>query len=156
MSFIVAYCWAHYPATSCLPRICLRGNVFIEPLPNCGSTRHNILHNNIVMCIYNRNFRLKGLNWIVNTLKYVLWISFIYVYLTVTRMCLKSQTIPVPRDSVQASSTAYRVCKITDVINCTLMNACNTDSVGTNSRHISISFAEWKQDCKGVRELIIF
>jgi hypothetical protein len=43
--FFVGYCSILYPATGCLPRICLRGNVFIEPLPSSGSISHNILLN---------------------------------------------------------------------------------------------------------------
>jgi hypothetical protein len=31
-----------YLPTVCLPRICLRGKVFIEPLPSSGYARHNI------------------------------------------------------------------------------------------------------------------
>jgi hypothetical protein len=38
----VLYCCTHYLAVGCLPRICLRGNVFIEPLPSTGSIRHNM------------------------------------------------------------------------------------------------------------------
>jgi hypothetical protein len=30
-------------ATECFPRICLSGKIFIEPLPNIGPIRHNIL-----------------------------------------------------------------------------------------------------------------
>jgi hypothetical protein len=30
------------PSNGCLPRICLRGNIFIEPLPSSGSIRHSI------------------------------------------------------------------------------------------------------------------
>jgi hypothetical protein len=30
-------------SNGCLPRICLRGNVFIEPLPSSGSIRHTII-----------------------------------------------------------------------------------------------------------------
>jgi hypothetical protein len=41
--FVVAYCWRLYLATICLPRICLRGNMFIEPLPSSRTIRHNIL-----------------------------------------------------------------------------------------------------------------
>jgi hypothetical protein len=45
-SLDVLYCRVLlYVLTSngCLPRICLRGSVFIEPLPSSGSTRHNII-----------------------------------------------------------------------------------------------------------------
>jgi hypothetical protein len=38
-SSTVAYCCTHY-----LPRICLPGKVFIEPLPSSGSIRHNIFN----------------------------------------------------------------------------------------------------------------
>jgi hypothetical protein len=41
----VAYCCTCYPATSCLPRICLRGNLFIEPLPSSAS--HGRDENNV-------------------------------------------------------------------------------------------------------------
>jgi hypothetical protein len=40
---VVMYCCRLYLATGCLPRICLRGNVFTEPLPSNGSTCHNIV-----------------------------------------------------------------------------------------------------------------
>jgi hypothetical protein len=43
-STIVAYCCKHYLTTGCLPRICLRRNVFIELLPSNGPLRHNIKH----------------------------------------------------------------------------------------------------------------
>jgi hypothetical protein len=42
----VLYCLVFlYAITSngCLPRICLRGNVFIEPLPSTGSIRHILI-----------------------------------------------------------------------------------------------------------------
>jgi hypothetical protein len=39
---VVAYCCRRYLATGCLPRICLRGKMFIEPLPSSRSLRHNI------------------------------------------------------------------------------------------------------------------
>jgi hypothetical protein len=42
MAVIVAYCCTRYPATGCLPRICLRGNVIMEPLPISGSICHII------------------------------------------------------------------------------------------------------------------
>jgi hypothetical protein len=42
MSSIVAYCCTYYLAKGCLPRICLRGKVFILPLPSNGSIRHNM------------------------------------------------------------------------------------------------------------------
>jgi hypothetical protein len=41
MSSLVADCCTHYPPTGCLPRVCLRGNVFIEALPSSGSICHN-------------------------------------------------------------------------------------------------------------------
>jgi hypothetical protein len=41
MSSIVAYCCTHFQATA-LSQDCLRGNVFIEPLPSSGSLNHNI------------------------------------------------------------------------------------------------------------------
>jgi hypothetical protein len=34
---LVTYCCTCYPATNSLPRICLRGNLFIEPLPSSAS-----------------------------------------------------------------------------------------------------------------------
>jgi hypothetical protein len=37
----VTYSCRCYPATSCLPRICLRGNLFIEPLPSNGNPCYN-------------------------------------------------------------------------------------------------------------------
>jgi hypothetical protein len=40
----IAYCYTRYPATSCLPRICHGGDLFIEPLPSNGNPRYNILH----------------------------------------------------------------------------------------------------------------
>jgi hypothetical protein len=41
MSYILAYSLERvYLATGCLPRICLRGKVFIEPLPSSGYIRH--------------------------------------------------------------------------------------------------------------------
>jgi hypothetical protein len=43
MSLIVAHCYTHYPATGSLPRVSLRGNVFIEPLRSIGSICHSIL-----------------------------------------------------------------------------------------------------------------
>jgi hypothetical protein len=44
MSCIVAYSLERvYLGTGCLPRICLRGRVFIEPLPSSGSVRHSII-----------------------------------------------------------------------------------------------------------------
>jgi hypothetical protein len=42
MAVFVAYFCTLYPATDYLPRISLRGTVFIEPLPSSGSIRHNI------------------------------------------------------------------------------------------------------------------
>jgi hypothetical protein len=44
VSSIVTYCCTHYPATGCLPRACLRGNVCIEPLLSSGLIRHNIFN----------------------------------------------------------------------------------------------------------------
>jgi hypothetical protein len=41
MSVIVVYYCTHYPAMGCLPRKCLRGNMFIEPLPSSETIRHN-------------------------------------------------------------------------------------------------------------------
>jgi hypothetical protein len=41
-----------YLAMGCLPRICLRGNAFIEPLPSSGSIRHNMY-----MCPVPNGFR---------------------------------------------------------------------------------------------------
>jgi hypothetical protein len=38
----VAYCCTRYPATRCLPRICLCRNLFIEPLPSNGNPCYNI------------------------------------------------------------------------------------------------------------------
>jgi hypothetical protein len=40
--FVVAYCFRFYLATDCLPRICLRGNVYTELLSSNGSTCHSI------------------------------------------------------------------------------------------------------------------
>jgi hypothetical protein len=45
MSSIVAYSLERvFLTTGCLPRICLRGKVFIEPLPSSVSVRHNVLN----------------------------------------------------------------------------------------------------------------
>jgi hypothetical protein len=49
-STIVAYCCTHYLATRYLPRICLSGKVFIKPLPNNGSIRHNSEYSLAVTC----------------------------------------------------------------------------------------------------------
>jgi hypothetical protein len=43
MSFTVVYFCTQYRATVCLPRICLRGNVFIEPSASSWSICHNIV-----------------------------------------------------------------------------------------------------------------
>jgi hypothetical protein len=40
--FVVAYYCRLYLATGCLPRICLRGNVFTESFPSNESTCHNM------------------------------------------------------------------------------------------------------------------
>jgi hypothetical protein len=40
---LVAHCCTHYLVTDCLSRICLRGKVFIGPVPSNGSIRHSIL-----------------------------------------------------------------------------------------------------------------
>jgi hypothetical protein len=37
------YFCTHYLAMGCVPRICLRRKVFIEPLPSNGYMRHNII-----------------------------------------------------------------------------------------------------------------
>jgi hypothetical protein len=44
MSTVVSYCYRFYLAKGCLPRICLHGKVFIEPLLNNGDMRHNIMY----------------------------------------------------------------------------------------------------------------
>jgi hypothetical protein len=36
-------------ATDCLPRICLRGNLFTNPLPSIGCTCNNILESVLVV-----------------------------------------------------------------------------------------------------------
>jgi hypothetical protein len=43
--FVVTYCCKLDSETGCLPRICLRGNVFTESLPSNGCTCHNIIRN---------------------------------------------------------------------------------------------------------------
>jgi hypothetical protein len=47
--FIFAYCCRLYPAMVCLPRNCLRKNVFIEPLPSNGQMHHNI--RKLIVCL---------------------------------------------------------------------------------------------------------
>jgi hypothetical protein len=66
MFFIVAYC-THYLATACLQRTCLRGNVFIEPLPSSGSISHIVpslrllVPSSISVC--HRSFFSEGCAW---------------------------------------------------------------------------------------------
>jgi hypothetical protein len=64
-STVVAYCSRLYLGTGCLPRIGLRGNVFIELLPSNGSTCHNIKKQIVISvnwanfshCIYSLMYR---------------------------------------------------------------------------------------------------
>jgi hypothetical protein len=41
--FVVAYCSRLYLSTGCLPRLCLRRNMFFDPVRSRGSVRHNML-----------------------------------------------------------------------------------------------------------------
>jgi hypothetical protein len=66
-------------ATGSLPRICLRGNVFMEPLPSNGSIRHiiiiiiiNFMEDN---CLWEANGR-----WAVQEIRRILWNSRIYFH----------------------------------------------------------------------------
>jgi hypothetical protein len=40
---LVEHCYTRFPATSCIPRVSLRGNLFIEPLPTNGNPCYNML-----------------------------------------------------------------------------------------------------------------
>jgi hypothetical protein len=48
--FVVAYCGRLYLATGCLPRICLRGNVFTESTCDNILLEHPVAKDNNLIC----------------------------------------------------------------------------------------------------------
>jgi hypothetical protein len=61
-STVVAYCCILYPATGYLPRISLRGKLFMELLPSNGCMRHNIFLGLFHFCVFQPQIACNTIN----------------------------------------------------------------------------------------------